>query len=137
MLCPLPYPGRIRYHRCWQLASDVLRLIETIFRLPPLKIQLGTPRTLRVPFIATVYALDLVRHERGQLETLQVGHDICPHFRVVNDVSTVLCVPTHAAGSVALVEALVDILCRQGQLAPVLEEGRRGLHRERGMSVVR
>lgn len=39
-----------------------------------------------------------------------LGHNVCAHFAPFDQVSSVLCVPTHGARSVALVEAAADVL---------------------------
>ena len=52
------------------------------------------------------------------LELLQVLRTrVRANLLPLNHVSSVLCVSTHCAGAVSLVEALVDVLCREAKLA--------------------
>lgn len=58
-------------------------------------------------------------------------HHICPDFFVVDLVSAVRGVATHGAGPCSLVEALLDVLGRQPQLAVDALEGLGRLHRKK------
>lgn len=63
------------------------------------------------------------------LESLQRRTHIGPHLVPFDDVAAVLGVPAHGPGARALVEALVDVLGREPQLAVThAEKGACGLH---------
>lgn len=63
----------------------------------------------------------------GLAEVLR--HDVCAHFAPFDQVSSVLCVPTHGARSVALVEAAADVLCCELEVAVFAHaEDLRGSH---------
>lgn len=71
----------------------------------------------------------VIVERRPHLEGIETsGHDIRPHLAPLDNVATVLGVSTHGSGASALVEALLDVLGRQRQLAKALQERLCRLH---------
>lgn len=61
--------------------------------------------------------------EEAHRERFEVfRHGVCPHQAIVDYVATIVVVDTHAAAPCALVEALVDVLGRESQLAEALAQ---------------
>lgn len=105
-------------------------LVNAVISLPLLDVKVRILRTLTQTLVITRLGTNFSADKRSELGLAEIlRHDVCAHFAPFNQVSSVLCVPTHGARSVALVEAAADVLCCELEVAVFAHaEDLRGSH---------